>query len=278
MGTIRIWCPVKWGCIAPPFFQLEGYYKLFDTILREPSQNISIHIIDIKALSPSLINYLDEHFVSICEGDSGTKLSAVKKIIIDFLNTKDSRTKMGATAEFFLHLYLKHIGFKQECLFLNLEERSIKKGFDGYYSLNDDEYIMESKSGSSKTNNISHNKKVKEAYTDLKERLAGKKGNNNPWKNAYNHASHIDVGTDSNIRKNIKQLSDNYQNSIYYEISDFNIIPASTIFLEDIWIDVYSKEIVDTLETLSSTLEFKKLNIICITKKSLNMFQTYLEE
>jgi hypothetical protein len=137
---------------------------------------------------------------------------------------------------------------------------------------------MESKSGSSKTNNISHNKKVKEAYTDLKEKLAGESGNNNPWKNAYNHASHIDVGTDSNIRKNIKQLSDNYQNSIYYEISDFNIIPASTIFLEDIWIDVYSKEIVDTLETLSSTLEFKKLNIICITKKSLNMFQTYLEE
>lgn len=253
---------------------------MFDIVLKEPSPNISIHIIDIKTLSLSLKEYLDKHFVSICEGNSGTELSEVKKIIIDFLSTKDPRTKMGATAEFFLHLYLKYIGFKQECLFLNLEERSIKKGFDGYYSFHDDEYIMESKSGSSETSNISHNDKIKEAYSDLKNNLAGKskKSKNNPWKNAYNHASHADVGTSSNIRKNIKQLSDNYNKSIYYEISDFNIIPASTIFLKDIWTDNYSKEIMDTLESLSSTLEFKKLNIICVTKQSLNIFQSYLEK
>lgn len=253
---------------------------MFDVVLKEHSKDISIHIIDIKSLSPSLKEYIDEHFVSICEGNSGTSLNEVKIIIIDFLSTKDPRTKMGATAEFFLHLYLKYIGFKQECLFLNLEERSIKKGFDGYYSLNNDEFIMESKSGSSETDNISHNDKIKEAYTDLKNNLAGKskKSKNNPWKNAYNHASHIDVGTASNIRKNIKELSDNYNKSIYHKIKDFNIIPASTIFLEDTWTDEYSQDIIDTLETLSSSLEFKKINIICITKKSLNIFQKYLEE
>lgn len=36
----------------------------------------------------------------------------------------------GAVAEFFVHLYLNILGLKQECLFLNLEENSIKKGFD----------------------------------------------------------------------------------------------------------------------------------------------------
>lgn len=253
---------------------------MFDILLKQPNENISIHIIDIKSLTVPLIEYLDEHFVSVCEGNSGTSLNEVKKIIIDFLKTKDPRTKMGATAEFFLHLYLRSIGFKQECLFLNLEERSIKKGFDGYYSLNNDAFIMESKSGSSETNNISHNVKIKEAYTDLKNNLAGKskKSKNNPWRNAYNHASHIDVGTASNIRKNIKELSDNYNKSIYYDVKNFNIIPSSTIFLEDNWTDEYSKDIIDKLETLSSSLEFKKLNIICITKNSINIFQKYLEE
>jgi hypothetical protein len=237
-------------------------------------------VLDIKLLTNILKEYLDEHFVNICEGNSGTSLNEVKKIIIEFLKTKDDRTKMGATAEFFLHLYLKSIGFKQECLFLNLEERSIKKGFDGYYSLNNEEFIMESKSGSSKTKNISHNDKIKEAYTDLKNNLSGKstKSKNNPWKNAYNHASHIDVGTGSNIRKNIKELSDNYNKSIYHEVKNFNIIPTSTIFLEDIWSDEYSKDIIDRLETLSKSLEFKQLTIICITKKSINIFQQYLEE
>lgn len=253
---------------------------MFNVVLKKLNKDISIHIIDIKSLSISLKEYIDEHFVSICEGNSGTSLNEVKEIIIDFLRTKDNRTKMGATAEFFLHLYLKYIGFKQECLFLNLEERSIKKGFDGYYSLNNDEFIMESKSGSSETDNINHNNKIKEAYTDLKNNLAGKskKSKNNPWKNAYNHASHVDVGTARNIRKNIKELSDNYNKSIYHKIKDFNIIPASTIFLQDTWTDEYSKDIIDILETLSSSLEFKKINMICITNKSLNIFQKYLEE
>lgn len=253
---------------------------MFNVVLKKLNKDISIHIIDIKSLSISLKEYIDEHFVSICEGNSGTSLNEVKEIIIDFLRTKNNRTKMGATAEFFLHLYLKYIGFKQECLFLNLEERSIKKGFDGYYSLNNDEFIMESKSGSSETDNINHNNKIKEAYTDLKNNLAGKskKSKNNPWKNAYNHASHVDVGTARNIRKNIKELSDNYNKSIYHKIKDFNIIPASTIFLQDTWTDEYSKDIIDILETLSSSLEFKKINMICITNKSLNIFQKYLEE
>jgi hypothetical protein len=241
--------------------------------------NISIHIIDIEDINSSLKQFIDEHFVSICEGDSGSNLEQVKKNVLDSLSRKDSNTKMGATAEFFLHLYLKSLGYKQECLYLNLEEGSIKKGFDGYYSLDDiEEYIMESKSGSSSTNGISHPSKIKEAYSDLKNSLAGTKSNNNPWKNAYNHASHIDVKTAKSIRKNIKKLSDEFDDNIFHNIKDFNIIPASTIFLDNIWNDEYSKEIINDLKKLSKKFEFSKLNIICITQQSLELFERYLEE
>ena len=240
--------------------------------------NISIHIIDIEYIDSDLKRFIDKYFVNICEGDSGSNLEQVKKIVLDFLSRKDSNTKMGATAEFFLHLYLKSLGYKQECLYLNLEEGSIKKGFDGYYSLdNIEEYIMESKSGSISTSRITHPSKVKEAYTDLKNSLAGTKSNNNPWKNAYNHASHLDVGTAKNIRKNIKNLSDEFDNRKFHNIKYFNIIPASTIFLDDIWSDKYSKNIIDELKKLSEEFEFRKLNIVCITQQSLKLFEEYLE-
>jgi len=252
---------------------------LFQTKIVIIDPNISIHIIDIENINNELQIYIDSHFVNICEGDSGSDLKQVKKIVLEFLSRKDSNTKMGATAEFFLHLYLKSLGFKQECLYLNLEEGSIKKGFDGYYSLNNlEEYIMESKSGSHSTVGITHPNKIKEAYEDLKKSLAGKKSNNNPWKNAYNHASHIDVGTAKNIRKNIKLLSDKFDKSIFHEIKNFNIIPASTIFLGGTWSNEYSKDIIDKLKEHSNQFEFKKLHIICVTQKTLQLFEEYLKK
>ena len=238
-----------------------------------------MHIIDIDIINNDLKKYIDKHFVTICEGDSGSDLKQVKKRVLNFLSRKNSNTKMGAIAEFFIHLYLKSLGFKQEFLYLNLEEGSIKKGFDGYYSLDDlEEYIMESKSGSHSTKGITHPKKINEAYEDLKKSLAGKKSNNNPWKNAYNHASHIDVGAAKNIRKNIKQLSDEFDKNIFQEIKNFNIIPASTIFLDEIWSDEYSTDIIDSLKELIEKFEFKKLNIICVTQKSIQLFEEYLKE
>ncbi|MFY2508239.1 hypothetical protein ACN3E9_08105 [Vibrio pectenicida] len=110
---------------------------------------------------------------------------------------------MGAISEFFVHLYLQESGYKQEFLFFNLEEGSIKKGFDGFFSKNSDTFLLESKSGSIKSKKISHKDKLKSAYSDLENYVSGKseKGKNNPWKNAYNHASHIDVGTEKSIRK-----------------------------------------------------------------------------
>jgi len=252
---------------------------LFQTNTLTINSNIVIHVVDIESINNDVRDYINNNFVNICEGDSGSDLKQVKKVVLESLSRKDLNTKMGATAEFFLHLYLKSLGFKQECLYLNLEEGSIKKGFDGYYSLNGlEEYIMESKSGSHLTIGITHPNKIKEAYEDLKKSLAGKKSNNNPWKNAYNHAQLSDVGTSRDIVKNIKKLSDDFYNKIFYKIKNFNIIPASTIFLGGTWNDEYSKDIIDKLKEHSNEFEFKKLHIICVTQKSIQLFEEYLKE
>jgi hypothetical protein len=37
-----------------------------------------------------------------------------------------------------------------------------------------------------------------------------KKGRNNPWRNAYNHASHIDVGSRKPLRDKLRDIAKLY--------------------------------------------------------------------
>ena len=241
------------------------------------NEKIKLSIINIESFTPRLEDFINQEFVSICEGTSGNDLDMVKSEILLFLNRQDINTKMGATAEFIIHLYLKYNDFNQECLFRNLEEGSIKKGFDGYYSRNNEQWIMESKSGSIKTKNISHKKKIKEAYSGLSSLIKGD-SSNNPWKNAYNHAMHGDVGTKESITSSIKNMSKLYINKSYADMKDLNILPCSTIYLNDVWESSDQDKIKNDVLDLIKDFEYKQLKIICITKKTLNLFKNYLNK
>lgn len=242
------------------------------------SDNIKVSVIDIVEINDKLEKYLNEHFVSICEGNSDGSLLRLKKHVLSFLKGKDSKKVMGAIAEFFVHLYMKSKGYKQECLFLNLEEGSIKKGFDGYYSVDGEEWLMESKSGSFDTKGITHVNKVKEAMNDITAKIEGVNNKNNPWKNAYNHASHTDVGTASNIRNNIKKLRDEYDDGIFHQVDIFNIIPCGTIFLVGKWIDQNHIQIIEDIKNDKNKLKGNKIHVICITQKSVDLFIEYLKK
>lgn len=238
-----------------------------------------LHVINLESLDAKLIKYLDDFLVSICEGSSDSELQLVKRRLRKFLADKDDKTRMGATAELLAHLYLRTTGYKQEFLFFNLEEGSIKKGFDGFFSKDAETYLLESKSGSISSKKISHKEKLKHAYSDLEKYVSGKsdKGKNNPWKNAYNHASHIDVGTENTIRKKIKSLQDMFDQGSFKKISDFNVIACSTIFLNGSWDSTASSEILNDNSFVSSFYG-KTIKAMCLTKSSLNSFITYLEK
>lgn len=252
---------------------------MLEAEIRNITGDIELHVIDFKLLTDDKIKLLDSNIVGICEGESDSTVIQVKKNFFKFLSTKDERTILGAIAEFFVHLYLNENGFKQEFLFFNLEEGSIKKGFDGYFSKDNEEYIVESKSGKSSTKNISHKSKIKKAYDDVKTNVEGtsKKGTNNPWKNAYNHASHIDVQCKGTIRKKIKALSDLFDSGEFREVDEFNIIPCSTIFLDGVWDDGFSTDILNLDIEFLAGIKAKTTRMICITKNSSDKFIEYLE-
>jgi len=251
--------------------------NIFNSECRDLGEGNHLHFINIPELNDDITGYIDTSIVSICEGVSNTDLATIKQRLIAFLTPKKgSTTEMGAIAEFFGHLYLTEVGFNQEFLFLNLEEGSIKKGFDGYYSFNDETWIYESKSGSMVTQGASHDSKISLAYSDLKDKISGNPANN-PWQNAYNHACHIDVGTNASIRHNLKALANAFTDGIRQDIASFNIIPGSTLFLDGAWADIDADNLIPKLEALIATFSCTKTHIVCVNKASIDLFWNYLE-
>ena len=249
----------------------------FDSNTIDLGEENCLHFINIEKLDKNLVAFIDEKIISICEGCSSTDLGIIKKRLIQYLTPKRGQNEeMGAIAEFFSHLYLGELGFKQEFLFLNLEEGSIKKGFDGFFSKAGDTWIFESKSGSVKTESISHKAKIKEGYSDLKGKVSGNI-KNNPWQNAYSHASQVDVKCDVSIRVQLKEMANDFVLEKYREIKNFNIIPGSTIFIEGVWQKIDDKNLENEIKQVIKNFQFKKIHIVCINKASVQLFWDYLE-
>lgn len=237
-------------------------------------------IYDIKDGVAAIIIDVDEEFVqgqiaenivSICEGNSETDLETIKIKLKDYLGPKKIRTRRGAIAEFYIHLFLKSLGYKQHCLFLNLEENSIKKGFDGYYVFDGDEWIVESKSGA----NVTHKSKIEEAYGDLKKKLTTK-SKNNPWENAYNHAAHAAIGAKKPILKRLKELSNNYVKNIHLPLTEFCLMPCGTVFNHDASSDEVKEIIYNSIKDTTNSMEFKKICIMAISNRAYNAFLEFI--
>ncbi|MGE7762280.1 hypothetical protein [Peribacillus sp. NPDC097895] len=250
--------------------------NLFNSQIKHINENAEFHFINIKSLNPKMVEYINGNFVSICKGENNERpLQIIKKRAYKFFENKDERTRNGATAEFFLHLYLRSLDYKQECMFLNMEETSIKKGFDGYYSKESEEWILESKSGNARYKTVSHPSKIKEAYDSLKKQLSGS-SDNDPWQNAYQHANSRDVGTKDSILAILQDFSDDYIVEKYYSPEKFNIIPAATVFLNGVWEDIEIEKLYAQVLKAVPSFKYKKLIIICCTKKSLDLFMDFL--
>lgn len=215
---------------------------------------------------------IDNEFVDIMHADPyNYDLSSTKNELLDFINSKTLKQKYGIVAEFFAHLTLRQLGYTQQCIFKNLEESSMKKGFDGLYSLNDDFWLAESKSAYTETTHIA---KLQEAINDLKAKIEIK-SNNNPWMNAANHIMVLENGKrNESIKERIKKLSSEYQKGICHKLEDYNIIPISTLFIEN-------SQDINTIELCCKSLlednNYNKIIFICLDNYVYDEFLKYLE-
>jgi hypothetical protein len=238
-----------------------------------PGSNI-LYVVSIKVITPDLKKYIDRKLGQITYGDEGADLKRVKERIKKFLKKKQGTDlEIGAIAEFFVHLFLSHRGLKPKFIISNLEEGSLKKGFDGLYIYKDEEWLCESKSGSLKSTGVNHHTKVREAYRGLKNKLAGQ-DLNNPWSNALHHAKV--AGAENSLLKSIVALSNQFEDGQYHKIDDFNIIPCATIYLDGKADNMTTQIIENKIKTILSSFSYKNIRVVCITKESVKAFWTYL--
>lgn len=214
---------------------------------------------------------LDNEFVDIVHADATYDLTATKIEIKKLLETKPLNQKYGSVAEFFAHIVLRKLGYTQECLFKNLEESSMKKGFDGLYENAGKFWLMESKSAYTSSK---HKNKIYDAITGLQDKIE-KIQTNNPWMNAVNHILVLQNGnTNESLKNQIRELSQEYIKGITHKIKEFRIIPVSTLFIKN---TQSLDEIISSIQSLLNGQEYQAIKIICIDHYVYNEFMNYLE-
>lgn len=168
----------------------------------------------VNSFTPDLRECAKKRLVSVChgsnraelEGDFYTYNSTIKEFW-ERLKEKDPPKKMGMVAEFLTHVLILEIfkDFFPASAFFNLEERSVKKGFDLVFKDKANVWITEIKSGLKNATDTS-NERIKElissAKRDIKDKL--KEDRSTLWQNAINHVDITLVQSDE--RKAIKTI------------------------------------------------------------------------
>lgn len=152
----------------------------------------------VNSFTPELLKCAKERLVAVChgamraelEGDFYTYKSTIKEFW-ERLKDKDPNKKMGMVAEFLTHVLILEIfkDFYPASAFFNLEERSVKKGFDLVFKDKTDVWITEIKSGLKEDNAIKSDDRIKELIAIAKNDIKGKLKENRStlWQNAINH-------------------------------------------------------------------------------------------
>lgn len=253
--------------------------KIFNETLIVLNSKITLNFLNIEKYSSELLDLIKKEIGFIRNGSlSDEDLNDVKKKIKKWLDKKkkDNRAKNGFIAEFICHLYLRYINFEQYSLFKNLEENGPKKGFDGLYILDDTMWLLESKS----TENIkkTHVSKINEAYKDVKEKLESSEENdlNDPWENAKNHIDNRNIKLNKLLSENVKKLTSDFINNKKHNIKEYNIIPSSTIYLNDNWEEINVEKLKDDFRTSLRNKKANKMIVLCVNKKSIEGFINFI--
>jgi hypothetical protein len=252
--------------------------NIFNHTVIQLDKKVTLNFINVENYTKDLVKLIEEEIGFIRNGIVNDEdINDVKKRIKIWIDRKqkDERAKNGFVAEFICHLYLRSTKYEQYSLFKNLEERGPKKGFDGLYMLDDEMWLVESKSTTVLTN--THFSEINKAYSDIKSKIESSEEDleiNDPWENAKHHVQV--ANPNKTLTENMKKLSSDFINNRKHKIKEFNIIPCSTIYLKGSWRKIDNDELKKKLEKEIVKKEAKKLNVICINKKSVDDFIKFI--
>lgn len=240
-------------------------------------------ILEIRNLSDDLKSKMKGQLIEICHGEyaltSGLRYHSYDETLKELVSYRIPTRRngaIGAMGELLLNVLIREFtDMRIVSPFFNLEERSVKKGFDILaVDSNQELWIVESKAGILSPTLTTSTKKVCErlnvAKNDLDRRL--NEDNSQLWLNAINS---VRTALDDNSEKRtiVAILSEN-GNSIGSD--DKNVVLGGTVF------SVFSSVIDEVrLEELYQTIldsgAFSKLRLIAIQKATYQAIIDYLK-
>ena len=245
----------------------------------------------ISNFSDELKQVLKNHLTRICYGEnhatSGYAMYRYKPTIEAFLERyekKPVKTQKGMIGEFLSHIIINELfdDFETASPFFNLEETSIKKGFDLllYSSLNHKVWITEVKSGDirkGKDVNATTQILLNTAYNDLKTRL--NENEMNHWTNAMNAAS-VAISQHRNYKDVVLNLlsSEGEKSSEKKSTSTDNYVFLIANLFHDISSKTLEKTVMDFHKNMVKKKEFADVFCFSIQKSTLSKIVNFLIE
>ncbi len=249
-------------------------FKNSQRLMAKSSNSKSTIILDLEKLTLEDREFIENNLPQIYDGRTTKKDSKISaKFFLEKIKGWNEKQRIGVVAEFCLICILRNHNFSQEFCFNNLEENSLKKGFDGLY-LDENNKIWIAESKASQKSENKHKVNLRNAYNTLEKTLEGKsERKSNVWENAYNH-SRI-VNADDSLQKKLSNLSANYLKGIYTRIEDHKIIICSTVYNPDINKVERSKDKIE--EWIKTHISRQELAVI-VTTNSINIIVNVLED
>lgn len=250
-------------------------------------------ICHIKDLSDELKDLIRKHLSTICYGshisdytnDPLYNYQSTIESFIDRYKNKTANTRKGMIGEFLSHILITSL-FNEYVIasaFFNLEEKSIKKGFDLllYNSSDGTAWITEVKSGNkhkNKSNDETTKTLLKTAKDDLKKRLNEQE--TQLWHNAINHvrsAVHDESDYRNILLRILRETHGSDAATGQAKSQDKNVVLISNLFAP------LSTKITDTpAKTLAHKLSNKQLFansiVFSIQKATYSKVVSFLQE
>ena len=196
-------------------------------------------------LSGELKAILRERFTAICRGEQNSCLNrgnyTYKRTVEEFLKrieSKCQKTQTGMLGELIVHVLtgIEHPNYKTIVPYFNLEERSIKKGFDSViYSPDGGIWVYEVKSSKHQGSKLNIDSKTKALIKDAHDDLSGKLGKQDKttriWDNAMNGLQ-VAWGHRGDEKKTFEKIFLDYQDKAYTEECSpnrYNVILSSVL-------------------------------------------------
>lgn len=245
-------------------------------------------VFHIDQFSTELKRAIRDHLAEICHGEdkfnSNSQAYSYKRTLKHFLeryNPKPESTKKGMVGELLTHILIKKYktDFKQSSPFFNLEEMSIKKGFDLIFLQVEKEelWFTEVKSGESESqkSDVKNSLLLKNAHEDMSEKLNSKR--ESLWHNAINGATAAMVH--GKIKDEVKKLLEDslietQEQSV--KNSDQNVVLVSVLFN-----DLSDRVLLDNVYKFQVNIHqkspYKQAIVFSIQKKTFEAIVTFLE-